>query len=264
MLFSHCCIVTKFPQIQSATFWPNNGKCARKVWRGETWWGGWANKTWWPDDCFLLLFHCSTKRSREKITYSILLLARKLLSTFTNKMFLQVKRVIGVGATGNIPCIILQAAFFEGKSYTSAAVNSHLKTAKIGKSQCRKVRGKNTRVTYLYQSAFDKESLDIIMKGEKESYCREKGIDFKTYYCHRDKIHSAYLFASWTVPGSTPGNYWQRGFLLVIKIPDSIPDQNCHVFTPVFIHGGLEIMSSLLGLEQEQNLNLNWYFSLSF
>lgn len=54
------------------------------------------------------------------------------------------------------------------------------------------------------------------------------------------------------------------GCLLVIKIPDSIEDQNCHVFTPVFIHGGLEIMSSLLGLEQEQNLNLNWYSSLSF
>lgn len=58
--------------------------------------------------------------------------------------------------------------FFEGKSYTSAAVNSHLKRAKIGKSQCRKVRGKNTRVTYLYQTAFDQESLDIIVKGEKE------------------------------------------------------------------------------------------------
>ena len=58
--------------------------------------------------------------------------------------------------------------FFEGKSYTSAAVNSHLKRAKIGKSQCRKVRGKNTRVTYLYQTAFDQESLDIIVKGKKE------------------------------------------------------------------------------------------------
>ena len=56
----------------------------------------------------------------------------------------------------------------------------------------------------------------------------------------------------------------EGGCLLVIKIPDSIQDQNCHVFTPVFIHGGLEIMSSLLGLEQEQNLNLNWYSSLSF
>lgn len=35
------------------------------------------------------------------------------------------------------------------------------------------------------------------------------------------------------------------------------------VFTPVFIHGGLEIMTSLLGLEHEQNRNLNRYFSLS-
>ena len=94
-------------------------------------------------------------------------------------MFLQVKRVIGVGATGNIPCVVWQAAFFKGKSYTSVAVSSHLKRAQIGKSQCRKVRGKNTRVTYLYQTAFDQESLDIL-KGEKERYCREKGIDFKT------------------------------------------------------------------------------------
>lgn len=109
-----------------------------------------------------------------------MILVRKMLTTFTNKMFLQVKRVIGVGATGNIPCIVLQAAFFEGKSYTSAAVNSQLKGAQIGKSQCRKVRGKNTRVTYLYQTAFDQESLDNILKGEKERYCREKGIDFKT------------------------------------------------------------------------------------
>lgn len=117
---------------------------------------------------FFCFFTVAPNALVKKITYSILLLVRKLLSTFTNKMFLQVKRVIGVGATGNIPCIILQAAFFEGKSYTSAAVNSHLKRAKIGKSQCRKVRGKNTRVTYLYQTAFDQESLDIIVKGEKE------------------------------------------------------------------------------------------------
>ncbi|RMX57178.1 hypothetical protein pdam_00025777, partial [Pocillopora damicornis] len=47
-------------------------------------------------------------------------------------------------------------------------VNSHLKRAKIGKSQCRKVRGKNTRVTYLYQTAFDQESLDIIVKALKK------------------------------------------------------------------------------------------------
>lgn len=118
---------------------------------------------------FFCFFTVAPNALVKKITYSILLLVRKLLSTFTNKMFLQVKRVIGVGATGNIPCIILQAVFFfEGKSYTSAAVNSHLKRAKIGKSQCRKVRGKNTRVTYLYQTAFDQESLDIIVKGEKE------------------------------------------------------------------------------------------------
>ena len=102
-----------------------------------------------------------------------------MLTTFTNKMFLQVKRVIGVGATGNIPCIVLQAAFFEGKSYTSAAVNSQLKRAQIGKSQCRKVRGKNTRVTYLYQTAFDQESLDNILKGEKERYCRERVLTLK-------------------------------------------------------------------------------------
>ena len=35
------------------------------------------------------------------------------------------------------------------------------------------------------------------------------------------------------------------------------------VFTPVFMHGGLEIMTSFLGLEHEQNRNLNRYFSLS-
>lgn len=130
--------------------------------------------------CFFTVAPNALVKKKKKKTYSILILVRKMLTTFTNKMFLQVKRVIGVGATGNIPCIVLQAAFFEGKSYTSAAVNSQLKGAQIGKSQCRKVRGKNTRVTYLYQTAFDQESLDNILKGEKERYCREKGIDFKT------------------------------------------------------------------------------------
>ena len=61
---------------------------------------------------FFCFFTVAPNALVKKITYSILLLVRKLLSTFTNKMFLQVKRVIGVGATGNIPCIILQAVFF--------------------------------------------------------------------------------------------------------------------------------------------------------
>ena len=81
-------------------------------------------------DDWMIVFFCfftvapNALVKKKKKTYSILLLVRKMLTTFTNKMFLQVKRVIGVGATGNIPCIVLQAAFFEGKSYTSAAVNS--------------------------------------------------------------------------------------------------------------------------------------------
>lgn len=61
---------------------------------------------------FFCFFTVAPNALVKKITYSILLLVRKLLSTFKNKMFLQVKRVIGVGATGNIPCIILQAVFF--------------------------------------------------------------------------------------------------------------------------------------------------------
>lgn len=60
---------------------------------------------------FFCFFTVAPNALVKKTTYSILLLV-KLLSTFTNKMFLQVKRVIGVGATGNIPCIILQAVFF--------------------------------------------------------------------------------------------------------------------------------------------------------
>lgn len=131
--------------------------------------GGDANKTWWPDDCFLLLFHCSTKRSREKNNLLDFAFGKKTAKYFYEQNVLASETCYWRGGNRKYPLYhFASCVFFEGKSYTSAAVNSHLKRAKIGKSQCRKVRGKNTRVTYLYQTAFDQESLDIIVKGEKE------------------------------------------------------------------------------------------------
>jgi len=89
------------------------------------------------------------------------------------QQFWQVKQVISLGKTDNVPCIVVQPTFYDQTPYGSSEVHASLHKLKKGKSQCRKVKNKNIRVTYMYQTAFG-EQLETVLKGIKVLYISQQ------------------------------------------------------------------------------------------
>lgn len=74
--------------------------------------------------------------------------------------------MMSLGRTGSVPCVVIQPAFYDKTPYGCSEVHAVLHKLNKGKSQCRKVKDRNVRVTYMYQSAFG-EQLDSVLEGEK-------------------------------------------------------------------------------------------------
>lgn len=74
--------------------------------------------------------------------------------------------MISLGRTDTEQCIVVQPIFYDKTPYRSTEVHAILHKLKKGKSQSRKIKNKNIRVTYIYQSAFG-EQLETVIKGKK-------------------------------------------------------------------------------------------------
>ncbi|KAJ7349538.1 hypothetical protein OS493_038701 [Desmophyllum pertusum] len=75
-----------------------------------------------------------------------------------------VGQVISTGRTKNVPCVVIQPSFYQNTDYDSSAVHASLRKENKGKSQCRKVKGKNVRATYVHQTAFG-ENLGNVLRA---------------------------------------------------------------------------------------------------
>ena len=78
----------------------------------------------------------------------------------------QVKQVISLGRTDTVQCIVVQHTFYDKTPNGSTEVHAILHKLKKGKSQSQKIKNKNVRVTYIYQSPSG-EQLETVITGKK-------------------------------------------------------------------------------------------------